>query len=167
MLSDPNKFLPHTPHPERSPLRFCHVLKTHHFVRAPSPTAHPLARVTSCKSGIQLLRRIVKRFQGGLVFKAHRRFNHAFLGSRVIKKKERKCVVHVTSCKHTVSCLFAVRVTVKRRLRTAGRSERSFVPLLKTRPFVLATSSQHTCSRLSPPENARVRSPSRSGAKTV
>ena len=35
----------------------------------------------------QLLRRIVKRFRGGLVFKAHIRLHHSTLGSRVIKKK--------------------------------------------------------------------------------
>ena len=35
----------------------------------------------------QLLRRNVKRFRGGLVFKAHRLLYHPTLGSRVIKKK--------------------------------------------------------------------------------
>ena len=35
-------------------------------------------------------RRNVKRFRGGLVFKAHRRFDHSTLGSSVIKKKKRK-----------------------------------------------------------------------------
>jgi len=37
----------------------------------------------------QLLHRNVKRFQGGLVFKAHRWLHHSTLGSRVIKKKRR------------------------------------------------------------------------------
>ena len=35
----------------------------------------------------QLLRRIVKRFRGGRVFKARRLVYHSTLGSRVIKKK--------------------------------------------------------------------------------
>jgi hypothetical protein len=38
----------------------------------------------------QLLRRNVKRFQGGLVFKAHRPLHHTTPGSSVIKKKTKK-----------------------------------------------------------------------------
>jgi len=38
----------------------------------------------------QLLRRNVKRFQGGLVFKTHRLLYHSTLGSRVITKKRRR-----------------------------------------------------------------------------
>jgi len=37
-----------------------------------------------------LLSRNVKRFRGGLVFKAHRRLHHSTLGWRVIKKKRRR-----------------------------------------------------------------------------
>ena len=37
----------------------------------------------------QLLSRNVKRFPGGLVFRAHRLLYHSTLGSRVIKKKRR------------------------------------------------------------------------------
>ena len=37
---------------------------------------------------LQLLRRNEKRFQGGLVFKAHRPVYHSTLGWRVIKKKK-------------------------------------------------------------------------------
>ena len=37
----------------------------------------------------QLLRRNVKRFRGGLVFKAHRLVYHSTLGLRIIKKKKR------------------------------------------------------------------------------
>ena len=37
----------------------------------------------------QLLHRNVKRFRGGLVFKAHRWLYHSTLGSIVIKKKKR------------------------------------------------------------------------------
>ena len=36
----------------------------------------------------QLLRRNVKRFRGGLLFKAHRRFYHSTLGLRVIQRKK-------------------------------------------------------------------------------
>ena len=36
----------------------------------------------------QLLSRNVKRFRGGLVFKAHRLLYHSTLGSRVIKEKK-------------------------------------------------------------------------------
>ena len=36
-----------------------------------------------------LLNRSVQRFRGGLVFKAHRLFNHSTLGLRVIKKKKK------------------------------------------------------------------------------
>jgi len=32
----------------------------------------------------------VKRFRGGLVFKAHRLLHHSALGSRVIKQKKKK-----------------------------------------------------------------------------
>ena len=39
---------------------------------------------------VQLLHRNVKRFRGGLVFKAHRWLYPSTLGSRVIKKKKRK-----------------------------------------------------------------------------
>jgi len=38
----------------------------------------------------QLLRRNVKRFRGGLVFKAHRLLYHSTLGLREIKKKKKK-----------------------------------------------------------------------------
>jgi len=38
----------------------------------------------------QLLSRNVKRFRGGLVFKAHRRVYHSTLGLRVIKNKRRR-----------------------------------------------------------------------------
>jgi len=40
--------------------------------------------------GYLLLRRNVKRFRGGLVFKAHRLVYHSTLGLRVIKKKKKK-----------------------------------------------------------------------------
>ena len=43
-----------------------------------------------CTFEEQLLYRNVQRFQGGLVFKAHRLLYHSTLGLRVIKKK--KCV---------------------------------------------------------------------------
>ena len=36
----------------------------------------------------QLLRRKVKRFTGGLVFKAHRLLHHSTIGLRVTKKKK-------------------------------------------------------------------------------
>ena len=39
----------------------------------------------------QLLYRNVKRFQGGLVFKAHRLLYHSTLGLRVIKKTKKTC----------------------------------------------------------------------------
>ena len=39
----------------------------------------------------QLLRRNVKRFRGGFVFKAHRLVYHSTLAWRVIKKKRRTC----------------------------------------------------------------------------
>ena len=38
----------------------------------------------------QLLRRNVKRFRGGLVFKAHRLLYHSTLGWREIKKKKKE-----------------------------------------------------------------------------
>ena len=40
--------------------------------------------------GLKLLRINVKRFRGGLVFKAHRLVYHSTLGWRVIKKKKRR-----------------------------------------------------------------------------
>ena len=39
---------------------------------------------------LALVGRNVKRFRGGLGFKAHRLFYHSTLGSRVIKKKKRR-----------------------------------------------------------------------------
>ena len=42
----------------------------------------------------QLLRRTVKRFRGGFVFKAHRLLYHSTLGSIVMKKKKKKWNVH-------------------------------------------------------------------------
>ena len=38
----------------------------------------------------QLLRRNVRRFREGLIFKAHRLLYHSTLGSRLIKKKKKK-----------------------------------------------------------------------------
>ena len=43
-----------------------------------------------------LLRRNMKRFRGGLVFKAHRLLYHSILGLRVIKKKKKK--MHAEAC---------------------------------------------------------------------
>jgi len=40
-------------------------------------------------SGLVVLHRNVKRFRGGLEFKAHRPVYHSTLGSRVIKKKKK------------------------------------------------------------------------------
>ena len=40
----------------------------------------------------KLLRRNVKRFRRGLVFKVHRRLHHSTLGSRVLKKKKKKTI---------------------------------------------------------------------------
>jgi len=40
-----------------------------------------------------LVRINVKRFRGGLVFKAHRSLYHSTLGSRVIKKKKKRRLV--------------------------------------------------------------------------
>jgi hypothetical protein len=50
--------------------------------------AVPALSITSGRWRAQLLRRTVKRFRGGLVFKANRLLCHSTLGSRVIKKKE-------------------------------------------------------------------------------
>ena len=43
---------------------------------------------TGCLTWEKLLSRNVERFQGGLVFKAHRLVYHSTLGSRVVKKKK-------------------------------------------------------------------------------
>ena len=59
----------------------------------------------------ELLRRNVKRFRGGLVFKAHRLVHHSTLGSRVAKKKKiqqnqpvmtgiRSCLLHARGESH-------------------------------------------------------------------
>ena len=49
-------------------------------------------RVLSVQLSIQehLVDRVVNRFQGGLVFQAHRLLYHSTLGSRVIKKKKKE-----------------------------------------------------------------------------
>ena len=44
---------------------------------------------------LQLLRRNVNRFRGGLVFKARRLFYHSTLGLRVIKKKKTRAGIAV------------------------------------------------------------------------
>ena len=44
----------------------------------------------SARSRNQHVRKIVKRFQGGLVFKTHRRLYHSTVGSRVTKKKRKR-----------------------------------------------------------------------------
>ena len=51
---------------------------------------HLLLQLRVVPSGtlLDLLRRIVKRFRGGLVLKAHRLLYHSTLGSIVIKKKK-------------------------------------------------------------------------------
>ena len=45
----------------------------------------------STVGGVHQLRRNVKRFRGGLVFKAHRLLYHSTLGLRIIKKRRRGC----------------------------------------------------------------------------
>ena len=47
-------------------------------------------RAESERIEVTPLRRNVKRFRGGLVFKANRLLYHATLGSTVIKKKKQK-----------------------------------------------------------------------------
>ena len=49
--------------------------------------------------GIQSDMHNVKRFRGGLVFKAHRLLYHSTLGSRVIKKKKKSTTCDETSGK--------------------------------------------------------------------
>ena len=51
---------------------------------------HVRSRPSSRSIQDQLHSRIVKRFRGGLVFKAHRLLCHSTLGSKVIKKKRRE-----------------------------------------------------------------------------
>jgi hypothetical protein len=46
----------------------------------------------------QPLRKIVRRFRGGLVFKAHRLLYHLTLGSRVIKKKKKSGPLRPSRC---------------------------------------------------------------------
>jgi len=49
----------------------------------------PSVRLETCSgSGIRV-KGYVKRFRGGLIFKAHRWLYHSTLGSRVIKKKKK------------------------------------------------------------------------------
>jgi len=63
----------------------------------------------------QLLSRNVKRFRGGLVFKAHRWLNHSTLGSRVIKKKEGVgCTGKTTSLASALDMFMAILATCKR-----------------------------------------------------
>ena len=50
---------------------------------------HPSEEAKQFSIQDQLLRRNVKRFRGGLVFKAHRLLYHSTLGLRVIKKKKK------------------------------------------------------------------------------
>ena len=52
--------------------------------------ADPLVQFSAYE---QLLRRNVKRFRGGLVFKAHILLNHSTLGSTVIKEKKESTLV--------------------------------------------------------------------------
>ena len=55
-----------------------------------------------------MLRRNVKRFQGGLVFKAHRLLYHSTLGLRAIKKKKKKDALIATgTVSKEVLCSFS------------------------------------------------------------
>ena len=60
-----------------------HRLRPSDHVAFQGPSSTVLAALVE-----QLLRRIVKRFRGGLVFKAHRLSCHSTLGSRGIRKKK-------------------------------------------------------------------------------
>ena len=55
------------------------------------PSCSLLAGLTPSRfhSKSKVFRRNVRRFRGGLVFKAHRLWHHSTLGSRVIKKRKR------------------------------------------------------------------------------
>jgi len=50
--------------------------------------------------------RVVQRFRGGLVFKAHRLLYHSTLGLRVIKKKRRRCRVEAAAAEVFASIQF-------------------------------------------------------------
>ena len=54
-----------------------------------NPGALVVEKSLSLWGGVQLLRRNVKRFRGGLVFKAHRLLYHSTVGLRVIKKEKK------------------------------------------------------------------------------
>jgi len=58
------------------------------FLALPSRLLMPIPGPATTIQG-QLLRRNVKRFRGGLVFKARRHLCHSTLGLRVIKKKRK------------------------------------------------------------------------------
>jgi len=57
-------------------------------VSPPNPSSLNIAGVLVVRGGV-VLHRNVKRFRGGLVFKAHRLLYHSTLGSRVVKKKKK------------------------------------------------------------------------------
>jgi len=60
--------------------------------RNPEPYLHPTPEILNPEPFIIWRRSCrAKRFRGGLVFKAHRLFYHSTLGSRVIKKKKKRC----------------------------------------------------------------------------
>ena len=78
----------------------CSVEQKRHYLvwkRSVNATKAELDVVKEAVSNYeQLLRRNVKRFRGGLVYKARRLVYQSTLGSRVIKKKEKKRSVDAT-----------------------------------------------------------------------
>ena len=56
----------------------------------PGPSEEATSSRNFLMSEVPLYSRNVQRFQGGLVFKAHRLLYHATLGFRVIKKRKKK-----------------------------------------------------------------------------
>jgi len=65
----------------------CGSAQVHPKPYTPFPGGHAINQVFNSR---QLLCRNVKRFRGGLVFKAHRLVYHPTLGWRVIKKMKKK-----------------------------------------------------------------------------
>jgi hypothetical protein len=58
-----------------------------HLLPQEEKEVHKMHRRTIHVDKVRLLLRIVKQFRGGILLKAHRRWYHSTLGSRVIKKK--------------------------------------------------------------------------------
>jgi len=104
----------------------------------------------------QLLRRNVKRFRGGLVFKAHRRVYHSTLGWRVIKKRRsehfalrRNDLGEILNTGPRVSLFFTLVTGPRRSLSLTLSDTNVYEPQIRARVSVAGSREPRTICRAS------------------